>query len=190
MAIPNIRNQKYLDDPVIATFELKKVELMNKAFGNVFFSGDFPIVQSMIRWSTTISCHFDFSNFPFDKNTCSFIFRFLDMDVSLGRSKRSLEGLVGISDVDGFKIEVNQNSPRYEQFNDMSFTDVELIITIQRQAPKYIYQYYIPCITIVIASSFSFIIPLSAIPGRVAHIGTQFLTLTNIFMNQMVSINY
>ena len=47
-----------------------------------------------------------------------------------------------------------------------------------------------PCIAIVIATSFSFIIPLSAIPGRVALIVTQFLTLTNIFINQMVSSMY
>lgn len=189
VSVVNKRNQKYIQDPIVANLKLIRSELINRLYENISFSGNHPIVKSIINWSTSISCSFNFASFPFDKNTCHFVFRILDMDVSLGRSKRSLEGLVGISDVDGFKIEVNQTSPRSEYFNDLSFTDVKLIITIQRQAPKYIYQYYIPCITIVIASSFSFIIPLSAIPGRVALIGTQFLTLTNIFMTQMVSTN-
>ena len=189
MAIPNIRNQKYLDDPVIATFELKKVELINKAFGNVSFSGDFPIVQSIIRWSTTISCHFDFSNFPFDTNTCLFRLKFRNVDISLAFVKETFATLVRRSDVDGFKIEVRPIHTRNTSFSGMYFTDVDHYITLQRQAPKYFYQYYIPCITIVVASSFSFIIPLSAIPGRVALVVTQFLTLTNIFINQMVSTN-
>ena len=61
-------------------------------------------------------------------------------------------------------------------------------IELERQPEKYIYQYYIPCSLIVIASSCSFIIPRSPIPGRVALVVTQFLTLINIFMNLMVSL--
>ena len=187
MAIPNVRNTKYLDDPVIASFELKTVELINKAFGNISFSGNFPIVQSMIRWSTTISCLFDFSNFPFDTNTCLFRLKFRNVDISLAFVKETFATLVRRSDVDGFKIEVRPIHTRNTSFSGMYFTDVDHYITLQRQAPKYFYQYYIPCITIVVASSFSFIIPLSAIPGRVALVVTQFLTLTNIFINQMAS---
>ena len=189
MAILNIRNKKYLDDPVVATFELKNVELINKAFGNVSFSGDFPIVQSMIRWSTTISCHFDFSNFPFDTNRCLFELKFRNMDISLAFVKETFATLVRRSDVDGFKIEVRPIHTRNMSFSGIYFTNVYHYITLQRQAPKYFYQYYIPCITIVVASSFSFIIPLSAIPGRVALVVTQFLTLTNILINQMASKN-
>ena len=189
MAILNIRNRKYLDDPAIATFELKKVELINKAFGNVSFSGNFSIVQSMVRWSTTISCHFDFSNFPFDTNTCLFELKFRDMDISLAFVKETFATLVRRSDVDGFKIEVRPIHTRNMSFSGIYFTNVYHYITLQRQAPKYFYQYYIPCIAIVVASSFSFIIPLSAIPGRVALVVTQFLTLTNILINQMASKN-
>ena len=162
---------------------------MNKAFGNVFFSGDFPIVQSMIRWSTTISCHFDFSNFPFDTNRCLFELKFRNMDISLAFVKETFATLVRRSDVDGFKIEGKPIYTRNTSFSGIYFTYVEHYIMLQRQAPKYFYQYYIPCITIVAAASFSFIIPLSAIPGRVALIVTQFLTLTNIFINQMVSLD-
>ena len=144
----------------------------------------------MIRWSTTISCHFDFSNFPFDTNTCLFELKFRNMDISLAFVKETFATLVRRSDVDGFKIEVKAIHTRNTSFSGMYFTYVEHYIMLQRQAPKYFYQYYIPCITIVVASSFSFIIPLSAIPGRVALVVTQFLTLTNILINQMASKIY
>jgi hypothetical protein len=61
-----------------------------------------------------------------------------------------------------------------------------LDIKLGRIFEPYLYQYYFPCIAIVIVSQVSFIIPLSAIPGRVALIVTQILTLTNIFIHQMV----
>ena len=57
-----------------------------------------------------------------------------------------------------------------------------------RQIDAYFYQCYVPCIFIVTMSFSSFIIPVTAIPGRVAIIVTQFLTLTNIFIHQMVSL--
>ena len=50
----------------------------------------------------------------------------------------------------------------------------------------FLYMYYLPCMAIVLVSQISFIIPLSSIPGRVALVVTQFLTLTNIFIHQTV----
>ena len=67
-------------------------------------------------------------------------------------------------------------------------TSLGFDIVIKRRPSKYIFQYFLPSCAIVGASSFSFIIPLSAIPGRVALLVTQFLTLTNIFINSMVII--
>ena len=61
-------------------------------------------------------------------------------------------------------------------------------IEMKRQPAKYLFQYYIPCITIVVASTLSFIVPPSAAPGRIALVVTQFLTLTNIFIYHVVSI--
>ena len=58
--------------------------------------------------------------------------------------------------------------------------------TLMRQIEPYIYQYYLPSNVIVMTSFFSFIIPLSAIPGRVALVVTQMLTLMSIFIHQMV----
>ena len=189
IALPNNRNLKYLRDPIKARFKLRTVESANEMYKNISFTGDFPIVLSLIDWSITISCPFEFRNFPFDENNCPFVMKFEDINISLGYPKHKFEGLKQ-NDTDGFMIEVTQMNPKTtSSVQGMYDTDVTLCINVHRQAPKYIYQYYIPCITMVIASSFSFIIPLSAIPGRVALIVTQFLTLTNVFINQMVSLN-
>ena len=60
-------------------------------------------------------------------------------------------------------------------------------IKMQRIISSFIFKCYLPCIAIVVASSISFIVPLSALPGRIALMVTQFLTLTNIFIHQIVS---
>ena len=62
-------------------------------------------------------------------------------------------------------------------------------ITLERIIQPYLYQYYFPAIAIVVVSQISFMIPLSASPGRIALVVTQFLTLTNIFIHQIVSID-
>ena len=91
-------------------------------------------------------------------------------------------------DADGFEINSHDLDPSTEHANDLNlhWTNFGVDIHVKRQLSNYVFQYYLPAITIVLASSISFIIPLSAIPGRVALVVTQFLTLTNIFTHQMV----
>ena len=50
----------------------------------------------------------------------------------------------------------------------------------------YMMKYYIPTMAVVLVSEIGFVIPLTAIPGRVALLVTQFLTLVNLFIYQMV----
>ena len=155
---------------------------------NVIFSGDFPVVTSYISWSLTISCPFDFPNFPFDKTKCPLIIRFRNVDASFGTSKKTFIDFMEQTDMDGFKIGLKQTDVNKTSWANINITQMKVDIILERQVSKYVFQYYIPCFTIVIATSFSFIVPLSAIPGRIALIVTQFLTLTNIFINQMVSL--
>ena len=88
----------------------------------------------------------------------------------------------------GFYISVNKFGPFEHYDAQLDFHSISFVIAVEtkRQISRYVLQYYLPSITIVVASSFSFIIPLSAIPGRVALVVTQFLTLTNIFIHQQV----
>ena len=64
---------------------------------------------------------------------------------------------------------------------------IGLQINIQRHLKPYILKYYLPCIIITLVSQCSFLIPLDALPGRVALVVTQLLTLTSLFIHEMVS---
>ena len=60
-------------------------------------------------------------------------------------------------------------------------------ISMRRKVWNYPITYYIPCALIVMLTQTSFIVPISAIPGRMAFLVTEFLTLTNIFIHQQVN---
>ena len=90
---------------------------------------------------------------------------------------------------DGFGIKMTLVPPDKISATDNHYqTSIGLDIAIKRLTSKYIFQYYLPCCAIVVTASFSFLIPFSAIPGRVALLVTQFLTLTSIFINVLVRI--
>ena len=59
-------------------------------------------------------------------------------------------------------------------------------IAMSRLKTPFFLKYYIPSIAIVIVSEIGFMVPLTAIPGRVALLVTNFLTLVNLFIYQMV----
>ena len=151
------------------------------------------------HWRATLLCKFDFSSFPLDTQRCKFRQTF---EASMGvvnlfmYSPFSSAYIVNVSrpvpDLkyigNGFEITitpvgalVDSNTIMQNHTGDFGFD-----ITLQRIIQPYVFQYYFPCAAIVIICHISFIIPLSAVPGRVALIVTQFLTLTNIFIHQMV----
>ena len=132
-----------------------------------------------------MSCPFDFSSFPFDEQKCS-LTMILPFGWNLTVPTNKNHALKYVKD--GFEIETQPLDSFRIDADNLNWYSLYFGIkaTFKRKLSKYIFQYYLPSITIVIASSVSFIIPLSAIPGRVALMGTQFLTLTNIFINEMV----
>ena len=127
-----------------------------------------------------------FLYFPMDTQSCVFSqslppgqMCFLDVPENPEKWNHITNGYAVTIIQRGPFIEYNntlQNGPRKCGFN----------LTLERILEPYLLQYYFPSIAIVIISQISFIIPLSAIPGRVALIVTLFLTLTNIFIYLMV----
>ena len=79
------------------------------------------------------------------------------------------------------------NRPEYNPLTRKTTSTFGIDLEMKRQTGMYFYQYFIPVMAIVTISFFSFIIPLSTLPARVAIVVTQFLTLTNIFIHEMVS---
>ena len=151
------------------------------------------LIDAWKDWRATIFCPFDFSDYPFDTQRCEFAQKtdthtktFLIYYFPQNTTKL-------VYDAIGYRINISLSGPfigiNDELWNVETGTDkIGFNITLRRIFKPYLYKYYFPCITIVIVSQISFIIPLSAIPGRVGLIVTQFLTLVNIFIHQLVSI--
>ena len=134
-------------------------------------------------WVATIYCQFDFSSFPLDTQHCSFL--------QMGTSDMILPRLFPTLNIEnwsyragGFDIRIKPIGA-YE--GNQTIEVIGFNVTLERIIHPYLYQYYFPCIAIVIVSHISLIIPISAIPGRITLAVTQFLTLTNIFIHFMVS---
>ena len=191
LQIENVKKRRYILDPVIADIGLVSIKYANNILSrnnstNSYTTGFASIVQSHISWEVTVSCPFDYSNFPFDAHKCP-----LKMKFPFGWNLAVFNNQKGTSKyyLDGFETELHDLAPNVKYYKDAKLykTTFGFGVHAKRQISKYVYQYYLPSITIVIASSVSFIVPLSAIPGRVSLVVTLFLTLTNIFIHHMVS---
>ena len=148
-----------------------------------------PMVRYELEAKVTFYCEFDYSSYPTDESTCKFRFggqrsnlKFTlsndDKLVSTGGKKNH----IGYFDIEGKVIEETKTT------NGKSIQVLGLDIKIKRGIQPFVLQYYLPCATITIVSQFSFFIPFTALPGRVALLVTQFLTLTSLFIHQMVCI--
>ena len=188
LEIWNLKERRYILDPIILKIGLSTGKTANEILKRLDGKTSYPdrrsVVWSKIYWRVTVSCPFDFRRFPFDAHKCPLIMVLpFDWNLTVPEMKHTFQNVK-----DGFEIEAQELDlhKQHETLFDVDKIIFGVDIRVKRQFPMYFYQYYLPSITIVIASSVSFIIPLSAIPGRVALVGTQFLTLTNIFINLMV----
>ena len=191
LEIENLKKRIYVQDPIILKMGLMDSKTANDISKHhsqkTFFHDLTSVIWAEIVWRVTVSCPFDFSSFPFDRNTCPLeIVLYFDWNLTIHNDQKHRTSY----DADGFEIKTHEVGPRsdYKDHLALPLTIFGLDVHIKRDVSKYIFTYYLPSITIVLASSVSFIIPLSATPGRVALVVTLFLTLTNIFIHQMVSI--
>ena len=152
-----------------------------------------PLKLSALKgWKVKIFCKFDFSLFPFDTQKCAFRQFGSSRNIQLKTNCRDTPIILENkpAGVSAFLISAGQYCEQNKTWNSLEglpWMDVGFNITLERTIQPYLYQYYFPCIAIVVVSQISFMIPVSAIPGRIALVVTQFLTLTNIFIHQMVS---
>ena len=190
--IYNLKERHNILDPIIMRdFELITSDSANTLLGKNLFPPNITTVFSIVEWSVTVLCNFDFSDFPFDQNICLLKLWATNVNMSLNGMKLYpyLFNQRMNHEAEGFTIKMKPFiTTRYLPLFKTTLTGFGFRFEMKRQVRKYLFQYFLPCIAIVIASSFSFIIPLSAIPGRVALVVTQFLTLTNIFIHHMVRV--
>ena len=187
LRIKKLKKREYIRDPIIVKMGLAGSKTANSVLETLsekHFSTS--VVWSELEWRTTVSCSFEFSGFPFDVHTCRLEMEFpFEWNLTVHNKRKHIMN----NNVNEYDLELQEIDPSstYKPILALHDTMFGLDIHIRRQLSKYVLQYYLPSIAIVIGSSVSFIIPLSAIPGRVALVVTDFLTLTNIFSHQMVN---
>ena len=144
------------------------------------------VVVTITDWRMTVPCNFDHSMFPFDTHYCRFRVTNKDSREIIPRlyPGMSTDKIMTISKY-GFTITGYLD----EGINGKNHSYVGLKFKMKRTLPPFVYQYHLPSAAIVLVSQLSFIIPASAIPGRVGLLATLFLTLTNLFINHMVRLN-
>ena len=179
-------------DPIIAKeFRLFPGKFANQIFRNDAFASNLTLIGANPRWKLKIFCDFDFSRYPFDNQICSFKMVTERLNVTLVSPPNHSDRMPKVqTELSGFDIEREwiTSVPKYDPIYQDETSTFGFHFKLTRQIQPFIYKFYIPCIAIVIASFLSFVIPLNATPGRIALIVTQFLTLTNIFIHQMVSV--
>ena len=142
-------------------------------------------VEIKYEIKSTVYCEFDLSAYPMDTQLCN---------VSFGSG--SLGAIFSLYDPN----QLYHSDDTYEAANfemKINFFDngiktgknvIGMSIEMSRITDSFIMKYYIPCVGIVLVSEIGFVIPATAIPGRVGLLVTQFLTLINLFIYQMVII--
>ena len=146
-------------------------------------------VELRYEMKFTVYCKFDHFRYPMDEQACP---------ITIGSASKSaifvlypppngLEGSYHVENTyqaDNFDVSVKF----YDENMDNGRNTIGMRLKLGRLQHSYIFMYYIPCTTIVLVSLIGFMVPLTAIPGRVCLLVTQFLTLINLLIYQMVKI--
>lgn len=182
--------EKMTDNP-LAKMRIKSVTILSNSFAKqneIDFrtnGSQDTIIEFTIDWSCTFYCSFEFSNYPFDSHFCKLRF---------GSEKRY--GVFFRLFDPKYKYHVNSSNQTSSFDVNVAYADFEWIedwinigldINLVRMIKPFVMKYYFPCSAVVFIAQLSFIIPLSAIPGRVSLLVTLFLTLINVFIKEMVS---
>ena len=179
-----------LYDPISAYVDLVPGSSINRVVAKEMFPPNATVIEAWTLRRVKIFCKFDFSKFPFDHQSCPMTMTAYDMNMTVQDHEMSLALNLGGEQSTFSGYELNQGvflKKSISDFYQIQQNQFGVYSNFSRQIQTYIYQCYIPCSASVLMSFSSFIIPVTAVPGRVAIIVTQFLTLTSFFIHQMVS---
>ena len=143
------------------------------------------VVEFTVEAKATIYCEFDLNYYPMDNQKCQFRFgsRSLGTTFMLHDPSNIYHHPTDYK-AENFNIRITFFDGKLNTGNNTIGFDIQMVRILR----PFIMEYYLPCMAIVLVSQIGFVIPLTAIPGRVALLVTQFLTITNLFIHQMVCI--
>ena len=143
-----------------------------------------PLIEIRYQIKSTVYCEFEHSAYPMDHQICK---------VSMGSSSHGAifvmrwHRCANKRPVIHLSTDFNISMSLFDENTGQGDNEIGIKIKMDRKLSPFMLQYYIPCIAIIMVSQLSFVIPVNALPGRVALLVTLFLTLVNLFIHQMVS---
>ena len=143
-----------------------------------------PTVEMKYDIKTKVHCmNWKYNDYPRDTQTCNVTF-----------GSASASSVFTLLNKPEYPSKTSYTSADFDitiQFFDENLSNgsnhVGITISMERLMTPFIFKYYAPCIAIVLVSGIGFIIPPSAIPGRISLLATLFLTMVNLFIHEMVS---
>ena len=151
------------------------------------FRDDETIVEGQLSGKMRTLCDFEFTKFPFDIHNCEFRItsKFSGGLQELLDQRNENVDHFALTAVSAFHVSITLLGNGINETNNIT-NDFGFNLEIKRKVSTYVIQYYLPCAAIVAVSSISFIIPVTAIPGRVSLVVTLFLTLSNLIIHNEV----
>ena len=142
------------------------------------------LIEYKIEFKASVYCVFDFSNYPYDKSTCKFIFgsKYDNIDyLFISQKVHYTHSITGAHDCS--LTMTNVSLPNSKTFKN----SVGIEIKIARIDRPFIYRYILPSICFVLISSLSMTLPISASNARIGISVTVLLMAVNLYLAQMVN---
>ena len=142
-------------------------------------------VEMQYDLKATVYCHFEYSEYPMDTQNCN---------INIGSSSLAFKfALASTNAENDSETNVASNfrgkTTVFDNNRSTESNTIGIKLDLSRIITPFLWKYYIPTTAIVLVSTISFVIPLTSVPGRVALLVTLFLTLINLFIYEMVSID-
>ena len=134
----------------------------NQALSRDLFTPNATVLYAFPMWKVKVFCPFDFSNFPFDQQKCSFTIAAFNLNITLCKQKAWGYHRETQSDFGGYDLNRTtfKEGPWYDSVIQANVEVFGFHINMTRQIATYFYQYYLPCMAVVITSIFSFFLTL------------------------------
>ena len=180
---PDINMRRLTDRKAMEeSIDIKKYSLTS----NLMDSRASINVQLMFGGRVTMYCYFKLDMYPLDTQNCPGKFygqgttELIFVVKRFGNPKHKryndlTKNYIGV----GFDIST-------KMINDTFNNNFQISLELKRLIQPFLFKYYLPTTIIVIIAGLGFMFPLSILPGRVTLGVTLFLTLTNLFIHQMV----
>lgn len=150
----------------------------------LFFQKSSNIVK--IKWTRvgriSIYCERELVMYPFDDESCELTFLNrgpTDIIFQSGIRHSKIQESFETYHAAGFEISTTLMEEKRKNRYDIT-------LKLHRIFQPYLFKYYLPSTAIVCISGTGLLFPLNPLPGRISLGVTQFLTLTNLFIHNMV----